>query len=59
VQRIFEILGLEHRSSTSSTIMDKTNLELDKLIKDMNGNHVIQKILEKGFADNTSRIKND
>lgn len=57
VQRIFEILPLNYRNQTSNTILDKSNLELDKLIKDQNGNHVIQKIIEKGYADNMQKLK--
>jgi len=34
-------------------------LELDKLIKDQNGNHVVQKIIEKGFADNMGKLKDE
>jgi len=59
VQRIFEILNLDHRAVTSTTILDKSNLELDKLIKDQNGNHVVQKIIEKGFADNMGKLKDE
>jgi len=36
--------------------MSKPWFEIDRLIKDQNGNHVIQKLIEKGFCDNIADI---
>lgn len=48
---------MKHREQISTTLLEKTNLELDKLIKDQNGNHVVQKVIEKGFSDNMQKLK--
>jgi hypothetical protein len=41
----------------SETILNRSGHELDKLIKDQHGNHVIQRVIEKGFADNMHGLK--
>lgn len=50
------MLALKHRLRFSREIMSKPWFEIDRLIKDQNGNHVIQKLIEKGFCDNIADI---
>jgi len=40
----------------SNEIITKPYSEIDRLIKDQNGNHIIQKLIEKGFCDNIAEV---
>lgn len=50
VQKSFEILELKQKSRLSDAVMHKTN-DLKRLIDDQFGNHVIQKVIEKGYIE--------
>jgi len=57
VQKIYEIQELEYRVLLSDEILNRNYIEIDKLIKDQYGNHVIQKIIERGYSDKLSQLK--
>jgi len=48
VQKSFEILPLKYKTRISDSVMNRNYNEIKKLIDDQFGNHVIQKIIEKG-----------
>jgi len=59
VQKAFDCLKIEHRVIISNEILNKNSNEVDKMIKDQHGNHVIQKIIEKGFCDDIMKLKRE
>jgi len=57
VQKAFDICSLAQRKKMSDDVIQKANL--CKFITDQNANHVVQKIIEKGYCDSLSSLKED
>lgn len=55
VQKSFEILELKYKSRLSDAVMDRNANDLRRLIDDQFGNHVIQKVIEKGYIEDISQ----
>jgi len=53
------VLPLVYRLKFSNEIMSKPYSEIDRLIKDQNGNHIIQKMIERGFCDNIHEVNTE
>lgn len=59
VQKSFEILELKYKSRLSDAVMNRNANDLRRLIDDQFGNHVIQKVIEKGYIEDISQKKDD
>jgi len=51
------VLPLGARRRLSSKLMEASTSELEAMIKDLNGNHVVQKLVERGFCDDMYALK--
>jgi len=52
VQKSYETMSLIHRKRISDEILKNDYSEIDKMIKDQHANHVVQKVIDKGYSDN-------
>lgn len=59
VQKSFEILDLKYKSRLSDAVMSRSTNDLKRLIDDQFGNHVIQKVIEKGYIEDIVQKKED
>lgn len=59
VQKSFEILELKYKSRLSDAVMNRNANDLRRLIDDQFGNHVIQKVIEKGYIEDICQKKDD
>jgi len=59
VQKSFEILELKYKSRLSDAVMGRSANDLKRLIDDQFGNHVIQKVIEKGYIEDIVQKKEE
>lgn len=52
-------MSLKYRKKLSNEILKNEYSEIDKMIKDQHANHVVQKIIDKGYSDNIMEAKSN